>query len=424
MTSSRIVLTCATALAMAAFPGARALRAATTRIVTWGDSITYGYHDFPNSSPPSNCWDAFPDNNPPESCGFSVRLEGRLDDLAYNNPIWDVQLLNLGKGGEVTAGALTRICKWVGPNPPPPMPCDAACPVPYTGQYQINSMKHWICNGFLQPEDAFVLMEGTNDTTQNVSQETIVFNLGVLAQHATNAGFNVVLSDIIPRHPLTQAYNNQEADTQELNATLVGVASASSWPFVDAYCRMRRVGGMANSVYQNYTGWNNDGNGGTDPCGHPNRTGFDRIVCNNSGCGGGNWSWVSDPACPAVPPPMETVVKTALPPRVTLTVPGGPLTTGTSYLFSAALHDLSQTSLVTWNFGDGTVVAVVPSASPATYSHTYYVPGPYTVSATVRNPNGAVRTASQGIVLGGADLTIFVGDFETGNTSDWSSTQP
>ena len=39
---------------------------------------------------------------------------------------------------EVTTGALTRICKWVGPNPPPPMPCEAACPAPYAGQYQIT----------------------------------------------------------------------------------------------------------------------------------------------------------------------------------------------------------------------------------------------------------------------------------------------
>ena len=235
--------------------------------------------------------------------------------------------MNLGKGGESTSGALSRVCKWVGPAPPPPLGCAAPCPVPYAGEYQINSLKHWICNGTVRAEDVFVLMEGTNDTTQNVGFETIQFNLETLAQRAIDLGLNVVLSNIIPRHPETIGYNNQEGDTQDLNAALVGSASAHSWPFVDAYCRMRRVGGMANAVYQNYTGWNNDGNGGTDPCGHPNRSGFDRLACANSGCGGGAWTWVAEPACPAPtpPPPFETVVKSALPPRVTLTVPGGPL---------------------------------------------------------------------------------------------------
>ena len=70
------------------------------------------------------------------------------------------------------------------------------------------------------------------------------------------------------------------------------------------------------------------------------------------------------------------------------------------------------------------VVSVVPSASPATRNRSYSVPGPYTVRVTVRHPNGSVRTVSQAIVLGGANLTLFRGDFEEGNFSEWSFTQP
>jgi hypothetical protein len=434
MSAARRFVACASVACFAALPAPRALRAATTRIVTWGDSITYGSHDFPSGQNPNNCWDGFPDNNPPESCGIAVRLENRLDDVAYSNPVWDVQLINLGKGGEETAGALSRICKWVGASPPPPPQqlCSAPCPSPYAGEYQINSLKHWVCNGTVDPEDAFVLMEGTNDTTQNVSVETIRFNLEELSARAIGFGMNVAVASVIPRHPETCSPGNQEEDTQELNAEVLDLATDHAWTFVDAYCRLRRVPGMANNAYQDYCGWKCDGDpnprpplcGLGDPCGHPNSTGFDRLVCNNSGCGGGAWSWTSDPACPSLPPPFETVVKTLLPPRLTLTVPGGPLVTGTSYVFSTALHDLAQTDQLTWNFGDGTVVQVTPAATPATRSHTYFVPGPYTVTVTARNPNGAQRSRSQGIVITGPDLTLFRGDFENGDASDWSLTQP
>lgn len=431
MSAARKLIVCASLAFVAGVAAPRALRAATTRIVTWGDSITYGYHDFPNSSPPNACWDGFPTNNPPESCGTAARLAARLN---AESPSWDVQLINLGKGGEVTAEALSRLCRLVTSPQPPGVSCPLACPNPYAGEYQINSLKHWICNGTLRANDVFVLMEGTNNITQqptSTGAETAAFDLGVLGQHARDFDLNVVISSVIPRHPDVEDDPSNQ-DTLYLNELVEEVGVDNSWTFSDAYCRLRRTPGMASNVYQNYCGWNDDGDpgprnpgcGNGDPCGHPNTTGFDRMVCNNSACGAGSWSWTSDPDCPTVPAPLETVVKSVLPPRVTLTVPGGTLVTGTSYLFSAALHDLAQTNQVTWNFGDGTIVSVVPSATPSTRDHTYYVPGPYTVTVTVRNPNGAQRSASQGIVLTGVDLTLFRGDFESGDSSAWSLVQP
>ena len=401
----------AAALLVTASP--RALRAATTRVVTWGDSITYGYHDFSNSQPPSDCWDHFPDNNPPESCGIAKRLGNRLNDASVFAPVWDVELLNLGRGGETTAEALTRIGS-----------AASACPQPPDPEPPLNSLKYWVCNGFLQSDDVFVLMEGTNDVSQQLSTETAAFNLEQVGLRAEAFGLEVVLAKVIPRHP-DVCVDSGSTTTKTLNSRIATVATAQAWPIVDSYCRLRRVGGMASAVFQDWTGWDCDGAGGTDPCGHPNSAGFDRLTCVNPGCATGAWSWVAHADCPTLPPPFESVVTTALPPRLTVAAPAPPLDTGLVLTFSATLHDLAQTAQITWSFGDGSdPYSTAPVASPATRGHVYHVPGPYTVTVTVEHPNGGARTASLPIAVTGADLTVFTDGFETGDTASWSSVLP
>ena len=401
----------ATALLATASP--RTLCAAATRVVTWGDSITYGYHDFSNTQPPNHCWDGHPANDPPENCGLALRLGNRLNDLTLFDPIWDVQLLNLGKGGETTAAALTRIGI-----------AATACPTPPDPDPPLNSIKYWVCNGTLQPNDLFVLMEGTNDVSQHLSTETAAFNLEQLALRAGEFGLDVVIAKVIPRHP-DVCVDPSSSTTKILNGRIATLAATHAWPSVDAYCRLRRVGGMASNVFQDYTGWDCDDLGGSDPCGHPNSAGFDRMSCANAGCSTGSWSWVADPDCPTLPPPFETVVAAALPPRVELSAPAPPLDTGLSLSFSAALPDLGQTALLTWSFGDGTVpYTTAPAGSPASRAHVYYVPGPYTVTATVQHPNGGQRVATLAIVVTGADHTIFRDGFQSGDASLWSLVAP
>jgi lysophospholipase L1-like esterase len=401
----------AAALLVTASP--RALCAATTRVVTWGDSITYGSHDFSNSQPPNHCWDGHPTNDPPENCGLALRLGSRLNNVTLFDPIWDIQLLNLGKGGETTAGALNRIGSAVNP-----------CPVPPDPDPPLNSLKYWVCNGTLQANDLFVLMEGTNDVSKSLSTETAAFNLEQLGLRAEAFGLEVVIAKVIPRHPLV-CRDPDSSTTKTLNSRIATVATGQSWPMVDGYCRLRRVGGMATNAFQDYTGWDCDDNGGTDRCGHPNSTGFDRLSCANAGCSSGAWTWTTDPDCPSLPPPFETVVATALPPRVILAAPPPPLDTGLTLTFSATLPDLAQTAQITWSFGDGTPPwATAPTASPATRGHVYYVPGPYTVSATVLHANGGTRTKTLAINVTGADHTIFRDGFQSGDASLWSAVAP
>lgn len=415
-TSALLLIRLLPAAALLVTASPRALRAATTRVVTWGDSITYGYHDFSNSQPPNHCWNGHPDNDPPENCGLALRLGNRLNNATYFNPIWDVQLLNLGKGGETSAGAISRIGSAVNPCPQPPDP-----------DPPLNSLKYWICNGTLLANDLFVLMEGTNDISQNLSTETTAFNLQQLGWRAEEFGLEVVLAKVIPRFP-DVCVDPNSTNTKTLNARIATVAGTEAWPLVDSYCRMRLVPGMANvstGVFQDYTGWNCDGNGGTDPCGHPNAPGFDRLSCANSSCTGGAWTWTTHSDCPTLPPPFETVVASALPPRLALTAPAPPHDTGLTLTFSAVLPDLAQTAQITWDFGDGSQPwSTAPAASPATRGHVYFVPGPYTVTVTVEHPNGGTRTKTLAISITGADLTIFRDGFESGNAAVWSSVAP
>ncbi len=408
------------AIAAAALAGPAA--AANRRVVGWGDSITYGFYDY-TSTPPANgtCW-AGPSNDPPETCGYVKRLNNRLNDLAENDPIWDISVLNLGKGGEATTEALSRIDRssWT-------CPCESlGSPCP------INSLKYWVCNGTLHPHDVMVLMEGTNDLTRNISTETVRTDLEQLVQKATANGLDVVITTLTPRHkytwfeyncPPASQRNIEDANTtvQNLNTKILDLANQTGWPLADVFTHFwkKKAHGLLTADYQNWQPMRCDEVGNPDfpnsgdPVGHPDADGFDLMT------------WKSEGYGQTYDETIEYNVKTALPPRLALAAPAPPITTGTPATFTVTLYDLAQTADVIWDFGDGTYLySQIPATTPVTRDHVYEVPGTYVVTATAENFYGSERSKTATVDVTGADLTIFRDGFESADTSGWSATQP
>jgi lysophospholipase L1-like esterase len=403
-----------------AIPGPRPARAVVTRVVGWGDSITYGYYDY-TSQPPANgtCWAGGID--PPETCGYVKRLNDRLNSTTYENPIWDIGVLNLGKGGESTGEALSRIdnANWACP-----------CATLPTNPCPINSLKYWVCNGTIHNHDVFVLLEGTNDLTRNISVETVSFNLQALAQKAVNLGLQPLLATLTPRHKYTwfqyscppgsqRTIEHANLTVESLDSLILDVSTGAGWPYADLFGHFWKLKdhGLLNNYYQTWEWMKCDplnpevGSSG-DPVGHPDKDGIDLMAFKFvSGYG----EVYSDT--------IESHVKLLLPPRLTVTPPTSP-TTGVPAEFSADLPDLGQTDLLRFDFDDGEIDLVAPDTSPFVQPHTYYVPGPYTVTVTAYHPNGGSRSVVVNISVGGVDLTIFRDGFESGDATAWSAVAP
>jgi len=374
-------------IALAVVLRATAAPAQETRVVGWGDSLTFGSYDFANGSPPSACYSA-PPQNPLESCGHLGRLDQRLNAEV---PSWEIEVLNLGKEGEDTMEALSRTG----------LPGDPCAPLP-----PINRLKYWQCAGWLQPDDLFVLMEGTNDISVGISRETTEFNLETLGTRAEAFGLEVVIATLIPRHPQACVDSNN-VQNQQRNGDIAALAATHGWLLVDTYQRLDGISGLFNTYYQN---WDPMCVQGGDPVGHVNDRGYDKITFE---------------AQAEYPLTFEANVRLELPPRLDFAPPAPPIETGTPTLFEVTLHDFATTALVRWSFGDGTSPAtVVPVGSPSSVQHVYLVPGPYTVTVTAEHANGGDRQRSAGITVTGADLTIFADGFESGDTSAWSFVAP
>ncbi|HSM13555.1 MAG TPA: GDSL-type esterase/lipase family protein, partial [Thermoanaerobaculia bacterium] len=349
-----------------------------TRVVGWGDSLTFGSYDFPNGSSPSACYSA-PSQNPLETCGHVGRLDQRLN---AEIPSWEIEVLNLGREGEDTMEALSRIGD----------PGAGCAPLP-----AINRLKYWQCTGWLQPHDLFVLMEGTNDITVGISRESTEFNLETLGTRAEAFGLDVVIATLIPRHP-DACIDPSNVQNQQRNSDIAGLAASHGWPLVDTYARLDAIqqsgGALFNIYYQNWSEVCPGGvpGGGGDPVGHVNDRGYDKI---------------SFEAQALYPLTFEANVKLALPPRLDFAPPAPPIETGTPASFEVTLFDLATTASVRWSFGDGTPpVTVVPAGSPSGVEHVYLVPGPYTVTVTALHANGGDRQRSAGITVTGVDLTL------------------
>ena len=122
----------------------REAAAQTKRYIGFGDSITYGVGD---------------EKNPDGLGGYTPRLQTLLN--ARGVP---ATVVNAGLPGEDTAGALSRI----------------------------NSVLN-------RGGDVLLLMEGTNDITEKISEETTVANLNQIATRAENRGLQAVHLTIVPR---------------------------------------------------------------------------------------------------------------------------------------------------------------------------------------------------------------------------------
>jgi len=113
--------------------------------VAFGDSITFGFADPPNPA-----------------AAYPAQLKSLLAARGLTDTV-----RNAGLPNETTAGGLTRI----------------------------NSVLN-------QGGDTLLLMEGTNDiNAQNISNETIAFNLDQIAIKAEARGWTVVHAPVIPRLP-------------------------------------------------------------------------------------------------------------------------------------------------------------------------------------------------------------------------------
>jgi len=372
--------------------------AAEVRLVGWGDSLTYGYYDFPNTNPPNHCYDGHPDNNPPETCGQVARLNTRLN---AESPSWDLGVLNLGKGGEKTPASLTRM------GDPA-----AACPNPLPA---INKMKYWQCTGWIEPHDVFVLLEGSNDVTQQYGAETIAQNLEAIGLKAESYGFEVVVLTLPHRHPYA-CIDSGNSKTRNVNTRIRNIAASHGWPVADLYNRLDVLPNLFSNYYQNWDWMKCDPNlpdpppAAVDPLGHLSDAGYDKVTFEASGS---QYEWT-----------IEYASKQVLPPRLVLTPPVS-LQTGTPATFSVALPDLATTDKLLWDFGDGRFgFSITPSASPSTWDYVYVVPGTYTVTVTAKHANGSQRVRTAMVTVGGSDLTIFSGGFETGDTSAWSEVVP
>jgi len=375
---------------------AAASRAQDVRVVGWGDSITYGFYDFTGS--PNHCYDGHPDNNPPENCGFTARIDSRRN---AETPSWDLEVLNLGKGGEKTPESLTRMGSATGGN---------CTPLP-----NINRMKYWQCTGWIQPHDVYLLMEGSNDVTQQISRETIRTNLEQIGLKAEDYGFEVVIATLIPRHPYS-CIDSSNSKTSNVNNDIRALANQHGWRLVDTWARLNALSGLFSTYYQGWDWMKCDPGlpdpppATVDPLGHINRPGYDKVGWDAGGVQYENT--------------YAHNVKLVLPPRLTLTPPS-PIETGTPATFSVALPDLATTAQLRWDFGDDSGVrTITPASSNETMDHTFLVPGTYTVTATAIHANGGSRARSAQVDVTGADLTIFADGFESGDASAWSAVEP
>ncbi|HVS14248.1 MAG TPA: GDSL-type esterase/lipase family protein [Thermoanaerobaculia bacterium] len=113
--------------------------------------------------------------------------------------------------------------------------------------------------------DALLLMEGTNDLTRRFPIESVVFNLGEIADRAEDAGFEVVHATVIPRLPGAKIDGGNLLNRQ-LNQRIRDLAGRKNRRLVDSFEVFSRLSNLFDSYY-----WDNP----NDPVGHPNPAGYD-----------------------------------------------------------------------------------------------------------------------------------------------------
>jgi len=305
----------ATLLACSLLLGAAPGWSLPAKIVAFGDSITYGDFDIP------------------DGYGYPGRLDVRL-----GNAGWNTEVVNKGKNGESTSGALSRVGGVVAEG----------------GEF-------------------FLLMEGTNDISARTSVETIVFNLDQIAGQAAGAGFKVVHASVIPRKPCTER-DASNTKTGNLADQVESLAASKNRSFVAVYDYFLSLPNLFANYYHNY---NPDCVTTSDP-GHPNQQGYGKLT-----------------------DPFESKMNALLAAGAAIQPPGSPVA-GAIVSFNASLFrsDYTQLEWDFGDGGKVTVVPSGGSAPPASWIFTE--PGSYKVRLTWTRTNASTGTVTKTITVGGS----------------------
>lgn len=300
---------------------------AAEKFIAFGDSITYGWFDGANPNGTNECIEDL--GRSPNQCGYPGRVVDRLNSQGYN-----VSVANEGKGGEKTYQALSRI----------------------------NSVLNQHASARV-----FVLMEGSNNISTNVSVESTRNDLRELGLRAQNRGMKVVLATVIPRYPQAPV-DPSNTQTAALNSLIRTLANQRGWPLAETYNHFMGLPNLFQTYYQHWST--------SDPVGHPCNLGFDQLAN-----------------------VFTPVIKLVQPPRITINAPPSPIATGAVVTFSANLPD--PVTYLEWSFGDGGTISGTSAAQAGTVQYMYLAPGSYTVSLTAENSNGT-RTKSVNVTVSGA----------------------
>jgi len=188
---------------LAVASGARA----QTTYVAFGDSITEGFGDDPNRA----------------EKGWPPRLEALLQQRGMS-----ADVRNEGRSGETTVEGISRIDRELQPG-----------------------------------DDVLLLMEGTNDIgSQNVSLETIVFNLQRTARKAEARGLSVVHATVIPRYQAN--FDSSNTVTGDFNGQLRDLAWSEARRLADPFEVFFRLTPNFGQFYFDKL--------------HPNAAGYDRLA--------------------------------------------------------------------------------------------------------------------------------------------------
>ena len=196
------------------FPSLAAGQTTPRKYLAFGDSITFGVGDDPARA----------------AKGYTPRLQTLLQSAGVSATV-----LNFGVGGEKTSEGVTRI------------------------------------NGVLAqgaPGDVLLLMEGTNDISQNVSLETTIFNLDEMAGRAEALGMSAIHATVVPRYPEARL-DAENALTDQLNGRIRNLAGLRQRRLADPNEVYRTTPNLFAGFYSTEK---------PDPVGHPNAAGYDVLA--------------------------------------------------------------------------------------------------------------------------------------------------
>lgn len=215
--ASRLTLAALAGVLVAGLANGSPASAATVYLAL-GDSIT-------------ESWEGWDNRCPGPECGYPGRLETRLRASGV-----DARVRNYGLGGEKTWMALERIDGVLAQNP------DA---------------------------DVLLLMEGSNDISQEIGPETTLFNLEEIASRAGKKGVDTVHATLLPRWPAA-AVDSANVLNQELAWMIRAMAWKYDRPLVDPFAVFLAIPDVFATHYSTINP--------NDVVGHPNTQGFDLLA--------------------------------------------------------------------------------------------------------------------------------------------------